>query len=99
MFTHVQKLARLRAKLEPLRRGKFIDLAVGEKTWAFARESAGGTVIIAINNGADPAEIAIPYRADGVFSSQLNGGDDLAIRSGRGTVRLPPHSAEIYASR
>ncbi len=99
VFTHIQKLARLRAKLEPLRRGKLIDLAVGEKTWAFARESAGGTVIIAINNGADPAEIAIPYRADGVFSSQLNGGDDLAIRSGRGTVRLPPHSAEIYASR
>ena len=99
MFTHVRRLAALRAKLEPLRRGKLIDLAVSEKTWTFARESAGGTVIVAINNGDDAADIAIPYSSDGVFVNQLGVAGDLKIRGGTGTVRIPAHSAEIYASR
>ena len=99
VFTHVRRLAALRAKLEPLRRGKLIDLAVSEKTWTFARESAGGTVIVAINNGDDAADIAIPYSSDGVFVNQLGVAGDLKIRGGTGTVRIPAHSAEIYASR
>jgi glycosidase len=97
IFMHVQKLAALRTKLEPLRRGKLIDLAVGEKTWVFARESNAGTVIVAINNGADSSELTIPYGSDRVFKNQLGVAGDLAVRGGSGRVRLPAHSAEIYA--
>jgi glycosidase len=97
VFRHVQKLAGLRAKLEPLRRGKLVDLAVGEKTWAFARESVAGTAIIAINNGLEAAEITIPYSFDGVFNSQMGVATDLTVRGGKGMVRIPAHSAEIYA--
>ena len=97
VFSHVQKLAALRAKLEPLRRGKLVDLAVRETTWAFARESANGTVIVAINNGAAPTEMNIPYSSDGVFRNQLGTAADLTVRGGSGTVRIPAHSAEIYS--
>ncbi len=99
VFDHVQKLARLRASLEPLRRGKLVDLAVSEKTWAFARESAAGTVIVAINNGSEPAAIGIPFATDGFFRNQLGVAGNFAVRGGTGTVRLPPRSAEIYVKR
>ena len=99
VFDYVQKLAQLRAKLEPLRRGKLVDLAVTEKTWTFARESPAGTVIVAMNNGADPADIAIPYSSDAFFMSQLGVAADFTIHAGTGAVRLPPHSAEIYVKR
>ncbi len=99
VFRHVQKLAALHAKLEPLQRGKLVDLAVTEKTWAFARESATGTVIVAINNGGEPAEMTIPFGSDGVFKSQLGVAGDLMVHGGTGAVRLPAHSAEIYAKR
>jgi glycosidase len=99
VLEHVQKLTALRAKLEPLRRGNVVELVVGNSVWAFARESAAGTVIIAINNGAASAAMAIPYKSDGLFKSQLGVTADLAVRDGHGTVLLPPHSAEIYVKR
>jgi neopullulanase len=37
VFAHVQALGRLRAALPPLRRGRMVNLEVGEQTWVFAR--------------------------------------------------------------
>jgi glycosidase len=99
VFEHFQKLAALRAKLELLRRGNFVELVVGNSAWAFARESAAGTVIVAISNGAESAGMTIPYKSDGLFKSELGVTPDLAVRDGHGAVRLPPHSAEIYVKR
>jgi len=96
VFEHLQKLAALRAKLEPLRRGRFVDLAVGTNTWAFARESTSGTVIVAINNGAEETELSIPYGSDGLFQNQLGVVADFSVRDGKGVIRLPSHAAEIF---
>ncbi|MGA8027689.1 MAG: alpha-amylase family glycosyl hydrolase [Bryobacteraceae bacterium] len=96
MFDHVQKLAALRAKLEPLRRGKLIDLAVANQTMVYARQDALGAVIVAINNGAEIQEVQIHFDVDGEFQSQLGAGANLQIRGGNGTVRLPAHSANIF---
>jgi len=96
VFDHVRKLTALRAKLEPLRRGEMIDLAVTKQTWAYARQSASGTVIVAINNGSDPADIPIHFRSEGLLHSQLGVTGGLVLRSGSGEVHLPAYSAEIY---
>jgi glycosidase len=97
IFDYVQKLIALRKKLTPLRRGEFADLGVTDNTWAFARTSGPDTVIVAFNNGAAPANVAIRYGRDGEFTGQLDATATLSIRNGQGTVHLPEHSAEIFA--
>lgn len=100
IFNYVRRLGGLRAKLEPLRRGSFVDIAVGDKTWAFARESDVATAIVVINNGSDAASIAIPYARDGSYEKQLGlAAANLTITNGVGEVRLPPHSAEVFVKR
>jgi glycosidase len=97
VFDHVRKLTALRAQLKPLRRGKMIDLAVTNQTWVYARQSETGTVIVAINNGAEPADIPVQFSSEAEFRSQLGVTGNLLLHGGGGTVHLPAHSAEIYA--
>lgn len=98
VFSHLQKLLALRAKLEPLRRGKLVDLSVTGQTWVYAREEGAGAAIIGINNGANAQDISIHVLIDGDFQSQLGTGDILRIRGGNGMLHLPARTAEIYAS-
>jgi len=92
IFSYLQKLLALRARTPDLRHGKFLDLAVTEKTWAFAR---GGTLIV-INNGDQPTDVQVPF-TDGVYEGQLGIGGPLRINAGKGAVHLPAYTAEIYA--
>jgi glycosidase len=95
VFGHVQKLLALRAKTPALRRGKFLDLAVTEKTWAYARVEGSSTAIVVLNNGDQAAEVDVPY-ADGVYTGQLGIGGDLKVSAGKGVAHLPAHAAEVY---
>lgn len=97
VFDHVRKLTAVRAKLEPLRRGEMIDLAVTKQTWIYARQSGTEKVIIAINNGSDNANIPVRFGGDAEFQSQLGVTENLRLRGGAGEVHLPAHSTEIYA--
>ncbi len=96
MFDYVRKLTHLRAQWEPLRRGAFIDLAVGKNTWAYARETANQTVVVAINNGSDAVDLIIPFERDGEFTGQLGVAHALNIANGKGSVHLSAHSAEVF---
>jgi neopullulanase len=98
IFDYVQKLIALRKKLEPLRRGDFVDLGVTDNTWAFARTSGPDAVIVVFNNGAAPADVAVQYKRDGDLTGQLGTAATLSIRNGEGTVHLPAHTAGIFAS-
>jgi neopullulanase len=102
VFDHVRKLTALRAKLEPLRRGEMIDLAVAKQTWVYLRQTgtdaATQAVIVAINNGSEAVDIPIRFGGDAEFQSQLGVSAKLLLRGGAGELHLPAHSAEIYAS-
>ena len=95
VFGHVQRLLALRVRVPALRQGRFVDLAVTEKTWAYARVDGTETAIVALNNGDGPAEIEVPY-GNGVYAGQLGVGGELRVSGGRGVVRLPGHEAEVY---
>jgi hypothetical protein len=97
VFDHVRKITALRAKLEPLRRGEMIELAVTKQAWVYARRSAFATVIVAINNGSDNADIPVHFGSDAEFRSQLGVTENLLLHGGAGVVHLSAHSAEIYA--
>jgi glycosidase len=99
IFDYVQKLVTLRKTLNPLRRGKFIDLGVTDNTWAFARSTGAETVIVLLNNAADPENVRITYMPDGDFSGQLGNVATLSIRSGEATVQMPAHAGEIFVAK
>jgi len=91
IFAYVQKLLALRAGVPELRHGRFQDLAVTEKTWAFAR---GDEAVVVLNSGDESADVAVPFR-DGVYEAQM-GTAELRVSDGRGTARVGGHSVEIY---
>ena len=56
VWTHVQKLLRLRAARSELRRGDTEHLHAGEQTYVYRR----GRTVVAINNDTKPAEVRLP---------------------------------------
>ncbi len=56
VWTHVQKLTRLRAERADLRRAATEHLHAGEQTFVFRR----GRTVVALNNDTRPAEVRVP---------------------------------------
>jgi glycosidase len=100
VFDRVQRAARLRAELAPLRGGTMIDLAVSDQTWCFARVREREAVLVAINNGAAAATLDCPVA--GLFAEGAALGDRLGqskpvkVESGRARIDLAPASAAVY---
>ena len=98
IFNFVRKLTALRARLEPLRHGDMVSLAETPQTWAYARRSRVGSVIVAFNNGDKPADIVIHLEGERTFRASLGANMDLRFRNGSGTIHLPGNTAAIYTS-
>jgi glycosidase len=101
-FEHLRQLAHLRGELEPLRRGKLVDLAVGDQTYAYARITAGASVIVIINNATTDATLEFDagpaHFAEGVtLTDRLGSAPPLEVRGGKIRTTLPGRSAGIYA--
>jgi glycosidase len=59
-FETWKSLIRLRRSSVALRRGRQIDLAAVEKTYAFLREASDERLIVVLNVGTNPATVRIP---------------------------------------
>jgi len=103
IFDNLRTLARLRAELAPLRRGRMLTLAVGEQTWTYARVLDGEAVVVALNNGMTAVDLDIPVAdipvaaarwTDGVAVDRL-GGAGGRIEGGRLRVSLPGRAAAV----
>ncbi len=104
VFTHVRRLARLRAELEPLRRGASVDLYVADQQYAYARMTDRESVVVAFNNDTKPAaigvEVAAAKIADGTtLTDRLGMVKDLSVEGGMLKVTLPARSASIFTKR
>ena len=104
VFQHIQKLTRLRRELEPLRRGKLVNLHVTEQQYAYARQSGSGVVIVVINNDTKPAaaDFAVTRLSlDGsvLFTDRMGVVPDTRVSLGRLRVTVPARSAAILVRR
>ena len=104
LVDYIRKLTRLRAELEPLRRGSLVNLYVAEQQYAYARKIKADTVVTVINN-ADRAtiisfEVSAAGLADGaMLVDRLGVGKDISVANGKLSVALPARSAAILARR
>ena len=101
IFDYTRRAAHLRAQLEPLRRGKQVDLYVDENQYVFARVTAGASVLVVFNNAAKEASFQVPLAgsriADGVtLEDQLGNSPGVQTRNGRAEVRIAARTAAIY---
>jgi glycosidase len=101
LFQHVRRLARLRAVLEPLRRGELVHLLAEEQAYAFVRTGTGGPVVVVFNNA--PAVTHVEFEAgpaglvDGAaLEDRLATLPRTEVRGGRIRLDLPPRSAGVY---
>jgi len=101
LVTNLQRLTKLRAESEPLRRGRMVDLLVDDRVYAFARVSGSSRVVVVFNNAAEAATLHVPLAgsgvADGVRLEDCLGGTAPAVaREGAMDVKLPGRSAAVY---
>src|SRR5262249_52941147 len=86
VYEHLKRLAELRAHLEPLRRGKLLNLLVAEQQYAYARATDRESVIIVINNESKPVTIEFGVTAAGIangatLSDQLGVAKDVRVEN------------------
>jgi len=100
VHAHVRKVFNLRHKLEPLRRGELVELAVTDSTYAFARVSGNRSVIVAFNNSPRPQTIEVPLARAGLsqartFVDRLSDLGRVTVVSGVARLNLPGRRAAI----
>jgi glycosidase len=103
-FEHVSKLAQLRTELEPLRRGKLVDLDVGDQIYAYARLTDRQSVVVIINNGVEGATVEFdgaPARLSNgtTLTDRLGKGPPLQVRDGKIRATLPQRTVSVYVPK
>ena len=101
VWDHVAKLAKLRQELEPLRRGRTLDLLDEEQQMAYARVTAKDAVIVVFNNDTKPATVGFDFSmikqfaVNQTFVDRLGSVRPVNIHNSRLTFEMPPRSAAI----
>ena len=105
VWNHLAKLGDLRQKLEPLRRGRSLDLLDEEQQFAYSRVTDASAVIIVFNNDTKPAEVNFDLSMIKQISPNATLGDalgklpDIKISNARVKFSMPARSAGIFVSK
>ena len=106
VLDHLARLGRLRQELEPLRRGKTLDLLDEEQQMAYARVTQNQAVIVAFNNDTKPAKLSFDVSMIRQIARPLSLTDKLAVigdvnvaADGSVEFTLPARKAVILAAR
>ena len=104
VFDHVRRLAHLRQELAALRRGRMVNLWVEPQTYVYARIHEGPTVIMALNNGNEPATFECPVESEKlpngtVLQDRLGIHPDVSVERGQIHLTLTPRSGAIFTAR
>jgi len=104
VFEHIARLTQLRRELEPLRRGRLVNLHVSDQQYAYARTSKNGIVVTVINNDTKTTQIEfdisqLSWPSGLVLVDRLNVARELRVADGKLRVMLPERSAAILVPR
>jgi glycosidase len=103
IYEHTRRVARLRAELEPLRRGSLVTLQAAAQQYAYARVSERGVVVVVLNNDTKPASIEFgvaPARLpnDVPLDDRLDTLRNVRVQGGKLKLTLPARSASILTN-
>jgi glycosidase len=103
IWERVRRLAGLRRELEPLRRGRMLNLCASEQSYGYARTARGRSVVVLIHNAAQAAEVDCDlsplHVPDGTgLADSLGAGPELRVTDGKVRARFPARSAGVYVA-
>jgi glycosidase len=102
VWNNLAKLGALRRELEPLRRGKTLDLYDAEQQMAYARITEKEAVIIVFNNDSKKAEVQFdltdvkPIQANAILIDRLGKVADARIENRTMKINMPARTASIF---
>lgn len=106
VWNHLAKLGALRKELEPLHRGRSLDLLDEEQQYAYARLTDKAAVIVIFNNDTKPAEVSFDISfisrqipVDAVLKEALGNLADIKVNDGKVKAMIPARSAGIYIAK
>jgi glycosidase len=104
VFEHFRLLGKLRKELEPLRRGRLVNLYVTDHQYVYARATPRQSVVVAFNNGGNDSQLEInlaPLEVESStsFTDRLGVVSEVRIDAGKLKLRLPARSAVILARK
>lgn len=104
VFEHQKLLGRLRAELEPLRRGNLLNLVATQHQYVYARETTTSTVIVAFNNDTRAAmvefSVADTRSANGtILIDRLGTLKPVSVTNGMVRLELPGRSSAILVKK
>jgi len=102
-FEFIRTMSHLHQRLEPLQRGRLINLFVSQQQYVFARRSASGCVVVAFNNDNRPMAMSFDVSATGltdasVLIDRLGVSKNVRIMNGDLTVSLPARSVAVLVN-
>lgn len=103
VWNHLAKLGSLRKAIEPLRRGRSLDLFDAEQQYAYARLTDKEAAVVIFNNDTRPAEVIFDISfiskqiaTDATLRDALGYLSDLKVNDGKVKATIPARSAGIY---
>ncbi len=101
LVEHLQRVGKLRAQLEPLRRGKMVQLFAGKDVYAFARTTPLDSAIIVFNRSSEASDLrlsmdGVPVKEGRELRDALGAAPPAAVRQGSIEIHMPAHSTAIY---
>ena len=93
---HIQVLGKLKKGHPALSYGKYRELLLTNRQYAFARILDGNEVIVtAVNNDESPAHMSIPMPCAAKNGVDLLTGKELSVDNGRINLALPPSGSAV----
>ncbi len=100
IFTHVQKLLKLRRDHPALREGMQKQLIVADDYYLFTRETAGERLLVVFYKGAAPKSLSVDLAgssiADARSVTQLFSGAAATLQGRQLTLQMSPMSVAVY---
>jgi glycosidase len=102
VWNHLALLGKLRLELEPLRRGKNLDLLDEEQQMAYARLTDKQAVLMVFNNDTKPVEVSFDvsmikqFPANSSLTDRLGKISEEKIENGKVKFTMPARTAGIF---
>jgi glycosidase len=102
VWNHLAKLGALRRELEPLRRGRTLDLLEEEQQMAYARVTDREVVVVVFNNDSKPATMKFDVSilkqipANATLADALGNVPNAKMTNGKINLTMPARMAAIF---
>ena len=98
LTAHIKALGELRKGNEVLADGKYRELLLTNRQYAFARILGDRAVIVAVNNDESPASMSIPMPVSADICTDVFTGETLKAEGGRLNIELDACGSKIVTA-